>query len=46
MTHISNEILLEQTAGDTHSLQMLGNASVATLLPGSAGASLTMVRLS
>ena len=46
LSHFSNEILLDLTAGDTVSLQMFGIASVATLLPGSAGASLTMVRLS
>ena len=34
------------TPGDTVSLQMFGIASVATLLPGSAGAALSITRLS
>ena len=46
LSHFSNELLLDLNAGDTVSLQMFGIASVATLLPGSAGASLTLVRLS
>ena len=46
LSHFSNEILLDLNAGDTVSLQMFGIASVATLLPGSAGASLTILRLS
>ena len=46
LSHFSNEILLDLNAGDTISLQMFGIASVATLLPGSAGAALTAVRLS
>lgn len=46
LSHFANEILLDLNAGDTVSLQMFGIASVATLLPGSAGASLTMLRLS
>ena len=46
LSHFSNEILLDLAAGDTISLQMFGIASVATLLPGSSGASLTVIRLS
>ena len=46
LSHFSNEILLDLNAGDTVSLQMFGIASTATLLPGSAGASLTLLRLS
>ena len=46
LSHFANEILLDLNAGDTVSLQMFGIASVATLLPGSAGASLTILRLS
>ena len=46
LSHFANEILLDLAAGDTISLQMFGIASTATLLPGSAGASLTVVRLS
>ena len=46
LSHFSNEILLDLTAGNTVSLQMFGIASAATLLPGSAGASLTLLRLS
>ena len=46
LSHFSNEILLDLNAGDTISLQMFGIASGATLLPGSAGAALTAVRLS
>lgn len=46
LSHFSNEILLDLNAGDTVSLQMFGIASVATLLPGSAGASLSITRLS
>ena len=46
LSHFANEILLDLNAGDTVSLQMFGIASVATLLPGSAGASLTLIRLS
>lgn len=46
LSHFSNEILLNLNAGDTVSLQMFGIASVATLLPGSAGAALSITRLS
>ena len=46
LSHFSNEILLNLNAGDTISLQMFGIASAATLLPGSAGATLSITRLS
>ena len=46
LSHFSNEILLNLSAGDTISLQMFGIASAATLLPGSAGATLSITRLS
>lgn len=46
LSHFSNEILLNLNAGDTVSLQMFGIASAATLLPGSAGATLSITRLS
>ena len=46
LSHFSNELLLDLNAGDTVSLQMFGVVSGATLLPGSAGASLTILRLS
>ncbi len=46
LSHFSNELLLNLSAGDTVSLEMFGIASVTTLLPGSAGASLTLIRLS
>lgn len=46
LSHFSNELLLDLTAGTTVSLQMFGIASAATLLPGSAGASLSITRLS
>ena len=46
LSHFSSELLLDLNAGDTVSLQMFGVVSGATLLPGSAGASLTILRLS
>lgn len=46
LSHFSNEILVNLNPGDTVSLQMYGIASVATLLPGSAGAALSITRLS
>ena len=46
LSHFSNDILLNMNAGDTISLQLFGIASVATLLPNSAGAALTITRLS
>ena len=46
LSHFANEILLNLNAGDTISLQMFGIASAATLLPGSAGATLSITRLS
>lgn len=46
LSHFSNEILLDLNAGDTVSLQMFGIASAATLLPNSAGATLSITRLS
>ncbi len=46
LSHFSNEIMLNLAAGTTISLQMFGIVSAATLLPGSAGASLMITRLS
>lgn len=46
LSHFSNEIMLDLAAGATVSLQMFGIVSAATLLPGSAGASLMITRLS
>ena len=46
LSHFSNEIMLDLAAGTTVSLQMFGIVSAATLLPGSAGASLMITRLS
>jgi len=46
LSHFSNEILVNLNAGDTVSLQMFGVVSTATLLPGSAGATLSITRLS
>ena len=46
LSHFSNEILLDLNAGATVSLQMFGIVSAATLLPGSAGATLSITRLS
>lgn len=46
LSHYANEILLNLNAGDTVSLQMFGIASAVTLLPGSAGATLSITRLS
>ncbi|MCI8809655.1 MAG: collagen-like protein [Oscillibacter sp.] len=46
LSHFSNEILLDLPAGSTVSLRMFGIVSAATLLPGSAGASLMITRLS
>ena len=46
LSHFSNEILLDLAAGTTVSLRMFGIVSAATLLPGSAGASLMITRLS
>lgn len=46
LSHFSNEVMLNLAAGTTVSLQMFGIASAATLLPGSAGASLMITRLS
>ena len=45
-THFSNEILVNLKAGSTVSLQMFGIATATTLLPGSAGATLSIIRLS
>ena len=42
LSHYANEILLNLNAGDTVSLQMFGIASAVTLLPGSAGATLSI----
>lgn len=46
LSHFSNEVMLDLAAGTTVSLQMFGIVSAATLLPGSAGASLMITRLS
>ena len=46
LSHFSNEVMLDLAAGTTVSLQMFGIVSAATLLPGSAGASLRITRLS
>ena len=46
LSHFSNEVMLNLAAGTTVSLQMFGIVSAATLLPGSAGASLMITRLS
>ena len=46
LSHFSNEIMLDLAAGTTVSLRMFGIVSAATLLPGSAGASLMITRLS
>ena len=46
LSHFSNETLLDLNAGATVSLQMFGIVSAATLLPGSAGAALSITRLS
>ena len=46
LSHFSNEILLDLAAGTTVSLRMFGIVSAATLLPGAAGASLMITRLS
>ena len=46
LSHFANEILLDLNAGATVSLQMFGILSAATLLPGSAGATLSITRLS
>jgi hypothetical protein len=46
LSHFSNEILWDLNAGDTVSLQMFGVISTITLLPGSAGATLSITRLS
>ena len=46
LSHFSNEIIVDLSAGDTITLQMYGLLGSATLLPGSAGASLSITRLS
>ena len=46
LSHFSNEILVDLAAGTTVSLQMFGIVSAAVLLPGGAGASLSITRLS
>ena len=46
LSHFSNEIMLDLAAGTTVSLRMFGMAPDAALLPGSAGASLMITRLS
>jgi len=42
----ANEIIVDLNAGDTISLQMFGISPPATLLPGAAGATLSITRLS
>ena len=46
LSHFSNEIIVDLNAGDTISLQMFGVIGSATLLPGAAGATLSITRLS
>lgn len=46
LSHFANEIIVDLSAGDTITLQMYGLLGSATLLPGSAGASLSITRLS
>ena len=46
LSHFSNEIIVDLNAGDTISLQMFGISTPATLLPGAAGATLSITRLS
>ena len=46
VSSFSNEITINLAAGATVTLQLYGLLGAATLLPGSAGASLMMIRLS
>ncbi len=46
LSHFSNEIIVDLSAGNTVSLQMYGILGSATLLPGAAGATLSITRLS
>jgi hypothetical protein len=46
LSHFSNEIITDLSAGTTVSLQMFGILGSATLLPGAAGATLSITRLS
>ena len=46
LNRFASDILVDLTAGDRISLQMYGIVAVATLLPKSVGASLSIVRLS
>ena len=46
LSHFSNEIIVDLNAGDTISLQMFGISTPTTLLPGAAGATLSITRLS
>ena len=45
-SHFSNEIIVELKEGDTITLQIYGILDTVTLLPGSAGATLSIIRLS
>lgn len=45
-SHFSAEIIVDLTAGSTVSLQMFGPLANITLLPGSGGANLSVIRLS
>ncbi len=46
LSRFSNEIIMDLNAGNTISLQMFGISTPATLLPGAAGATLSITRLS
>ena len=45
-SHFSNEIIVKLNAGDTITLQIYGILDTVTLLPGAAGATLSIIRLS
>ena len=45
-SHFSNEIIVNLNAGDTITLQIYGILDTVTLLPGAAGATLSIIRLS
>lgn len=45
-SHFSAEIIVDLTAGSTVSLQMFGLLANITLMPGSGGANLSVIRLS
>ena len=46
LSHFSNEVIVDLSAGDTITLQMYGILGSAALLPGAAGATLSITRLS